>query len=474
MSRFSPGVLPHAYDPGYPDLAGALASAFAGDYERKRQAKIDDEARLGHDVSMYEHGVRTGAMPSDDMTITSIGWEALGGRRGAGSGGGWVAEGPPLHPGHTAMDEDPRDYGLDRPAFDPRLSAGALSGAFQAAGPAPTLQGSASTTGLASAFGDRAKSRALDGGDANAGDDMASRAPAAAVHPGAFDPATRQFGGAPSQQMTAVLHAQGAPGGAPAGPTSTTLRNTNPRYARLDDAHYIDTFHTPEAERDRDRQEQAQIAATYRQADIALRGQQATDLEGAKQRGRLELRDKINTELANDIRLRGSIAGENQAAHDARARGTAITVAGMRSGGAGARGSAASDANHRFAADGVIRAAGGDYKAAADWLNNTPEGQQAKQNGLLEHHLYEAQGRYFGHVTDQGVRLEAGASALNPGEAIGAVNETGAAVRGAARPGSSDAQITERRRDWDAAAASLRKQRKTQAEIVQILKGPRP
>jgi hypothetical protein len=69
----------------------------------------------------------------------------------------------------------------------------------------------------------------------------------AATHPGAFDPATRQFGGSPLQQATAAQH----------------VNARSSRYVPLDEGHYLDTTATPEA-RNRAAAESAADAASKR------------------------------------------------------------------------------------------------------------------------------------------------------------------------------------------------------------------
>lgn len=84
--------------------------------------------------------------------------------------------------------------------------------------------------------------RSMPGGGAT----MSDGRDTAPTHPGAFDVATRQFGGSPLQLATAAAQTNGTAQPA-AAPTTFNIPYTDPRYQPFDATHYLDTTQTPEA-----------------------------------------------------------------------------------------------------------------------------------------------------------------------------------------------------------------------------------
>lgn len=159
--------------------------------------------------------------------------------------------------------------------------------------------------------------------------------------------------------------------------------------------------------------------------EIGLRSTAAANLEGMRQRGRLELRDKINQAGILAIQTRGAEQRRTDVARGSTAAGRGQT--------ANSR-----EANALKIAEGVIVAAGGKYDDAVDWLENTPEGQDAAKNGLAKRHLYAQLGRFIAGTTKQAVSLQTGTMGVDPEKAVQQVETTrdrvSAGARSAAAP----------------------------------------
>lgn len=159
-----------------------------------------------------------------------------------------------------------------------------------------------------------------------------------------------------------------------------------------------------------------------RREEIALRGNQALTLEGERQKGRETLRSSINNNNLVGITLRALLAGENDAASDARdaARGEAhdnrVTNRVNAPGGAGGDKPAA-EANRMRVGAAVVAALNGSYDGAVDWLKNTPEGRAAAARGLREDHLFAGLGTYIDNQQRLSVDLQRGVTGMHLGEA---------------------------------------------------------
>jgi hypothetical protein len=261
MGRFSPTVLP---DYGTDALAAAFARTLDTVDRRRRQSKLDTEhaedrarAKEMQDLSFYERGGRRGAPPAEDARSVTL-------------------------PGEFDI-PDTLDFGLGptrTPAAASPLETDAFSEALgrelQRGG--PTGSGArASTSPLTTApnFSDAAPSN--------------TRTPASR-HPGAFDPASRTFGGAPAQFATTAAAAKSRrpdPWSTAGGARTESLGPTG-RYTVMDDDHYIDETATPAAERAAEREQQTLLSAALRGDDVLQRATQQIALERARQEGRIE------------------------------------------------------------------------------------------------------------------------------------------------------------------------------------------
>lgn len=160
----------------------------------------------------------------------------------------------------------------------------------------PSMGGNALAEQLLNVPGSRAPTGAGSGGaPVTSADRPSDGRDLAATHPGAFDVATRQFGGSDLQLATAAAHTNGpasrpgpdAPAPAPAqagqpgqpaptGPMGQPQmpqlpQPTGPRYSAIDRTHYIDNTETPAAVAERTRMQeqtyQLQLADYIRRTD---------------------------------------------------------------------------------------------------------------------------------------------------------------------------------------------------------------
>jgi hypothetical protein len=437
MSRYGPqSVTPNLSGPLLADALSSIGTAI-GERRRRRQVEADRAVRDREQAAAdYGRGIRTGTPPSEDVRIGLP--DVNAGLAGVPSsadlsrelrGGDSIhntLEAPPA-PANNPLTTLPSNADLSRSLRGAPSGTSAPATAAPADNPMAEYFPGLSDAILNQSIPQRPASVLNDTPAADARDN-------AIVHPGAWDAATRSFGGGPLQMATAERHAN-------AGRT-ITLPSSSPRYAPLDESHYLDTFHTPEAERDRDRQSQAELAAELRRMDIAARGNQALTLEDRRQQGRVNLRDRINSSQILGILTRGDVQatndaardtrrGDQQAAHDAR-----VTT---RQEALGQRPITATQREHNAitAADGVIAASNGSYDDALDWLRNTDEGQAAAGAGLQPRHLYAALGKYQNLTTSQAISLERGTMGQEPVGAVGSVRTTRDIVTGKGKPGST-------------------------------------
>lgn len=218
MGRYSPTIVPDFGGEGFSD---ALARAFEQRDLRKRRETLDDERRKQQRIENAGRGVFEGPLPPD--------------------------------PGNTSITLDrpatvPPDLDLAH-AFDPHAPASApaspldsenfdaaLSTEFARGGPTGSPFRGAGTGQPASPLQEQPDFS------------QQSRGMPAPIHPGAFDPATRTFGGSPAQFAAAQQHTERTQSRTPdAAPGRSVNLGPTGRYRRIDDTHYIDETATPEA-----------------------------------------------------------------------------------------------------------------------------------------------------------------------------------------------------------------------------------
>jgi hypothetical protein len=372
MSRYSPTVLE---TPGY-SLGQALLEGVDSFRAERRQKKADQQRdedreldRRTKEIGHAKEGFRPGTAPVDAPDPADMG-DAL------------------------AVDEVPSSIRQGRmtprnlqpaPTFDPR----ALAQEFES----PELEQlpAAMTTNRPELF---------------KGPMMAppAPAPAAATHPGAFNPGTRSFG----------------PPAAAAAPPAPS------RYTPVDGG-YIDEEATPRAESARDRAFQLQLAGEMRRGDIQERGQQQTSLEDQKQAGRVTLRNSINdnrlvnTALAALLRMQGQEQHDTRAGAQSREHDNRVGARGGSGGGAGAAN--ARERNAMTLGERIIEASNGSYDNAVDWLENTDEGRAAAANGLSRQHLYAGLGSFMKNQQRLATGMQSG-GAMDASEATAATTST--------------------------------------------------
>lgn len=392
-SRYGPGVLPESLDL---DL-GAVARAFMAGRDRKharrREQQHDVErgedrarTRESHDLNYYERGGRRGTPPADR---------------------GHTVEFPP-EPNFPSFGEALRVAEAAPPepdVLDPASFGPALGKAFRTMGPRGGPSAPMEPSPLEAPVELMGSPMGAPGGSAGGSE---STAIPATRHPGAFDPATRTFGGSPMQMAVTAAHTRPGAAGGPGGGRRVDLGPTG-RYTTIDDSHYIDELATPAAERAADREGQMNLASALRILEIGARGEQASGLEEQRQKNRLELRDRINA---------GNIAGILKRAEAGGRPATAGQV----------------EANANKAADGIIAAAQGDYNKAKDWLENTEEGRDFAKHGLARRHLLAAFGRYETATTTRATMQQTGPLGVPPADAVRNVQQTRTEVRGSKEP----------------------------------------
>jgi hypothetical protein len=412
VSRYGPSVLPQSFD------LSQLSDAFLEGRDRKRRRRRDDatdaRAQESHDLEYYERGGRRGPTPDEPSRRVTI-------------------------PGAPDIPET-LDFGTDDDVQDPPSARSALlPGSFDAALMAELTRGGPTGSGADQGFRTPLTPQLQDQG-------FRKPSTPAQRHPGAFDPATQTFGGSPLQMAVTAGSAA-----AKRGEQQIDLGPTG-RYTTIDDNHYIDEFATPRHERAQDREAQLALSAAFRSSDITQRGDAAIALETLRQQGRQNLRDRMSAAALAAIQARGV---EQRRTNEADPR------PGRRAAAGGAGGVKPQTGNSREAnairmADGVVSAAGGSYDAAVEWLESTEEGRSAQLNGLEKRHLYAALGKYLNAATDAATRMQTGASALEPEEAVQAQAQTRAAIAG-----RSQAKGTITQREYQA----LRQKGFTDAQI---------
>lgn len=173
---------------------------------------------------------------------------------------------------------------------------------------------------------------------------------------------------------------------------------TRPRYIQLrpdtatQEGSYIDTEATPRAEAARDRAAQLKAAADYRRGDIGARGNEALDLERARQGGREDLegvrarnRAQLDADRATErARLAGIV-------HDFRT--AEIGTRGAQGGGKQPTPTQREALNSKIA-DRLVQEHNGDVAPALDLLTSD-DGVTERRYGLSRSHLIAAQGRYL-------------------------------------------------------------------------------
>jgi hypothetical protein len=297
MSRFSPSVAPEPID------LGAVAQAFAQMKDRRRQRKREDQldvehaedrgrAREAQDLAYYDRGGRRGKPPAEDARTVTL-------------------------PGEFTL-PNTLDFGVgDTPAasspLDPDAFSEALGRELQRGGPTGSAP-PASTSPLTTTpnFSDVTRD---------------TRTPASR-HPGAFDPATRTFGGGPAQFATTAAAANSRrpdPWSAAGGARTEQLGPTG-KYTVIDDNHYIDETATPAAERAAQREQETLLAAALRGDDITQRAQQQITLERERQEARLAAQT-----------AREDAAAKQSAEHDRRIADLQKELADLRAHTAGTR-----------------------------------------------------------------------------------------------------------------------------------------
>lgn len=227
-------------------LGNAIMNATTNFINRRRQTRLDQQQDLANKASMYEQGVRSGRAPQEYRTDTLPATPSFATPSSADlaqqlrTAPASRAPAAPAQPFSAPSGPQLSQFLMDVPSTRPAAAGGAI-----------TPQG-----------------RTADGRDT------------AATHPGAFDIATRQFGGSPLQFATAAAHTQGAPGATPAagsGGQAIQMPIDSGRYAQLDDSHYIDTTMTPAAVAERTRlqeqQQSAEFAEMLKQTDPLYRAQ---------------------------------------------------------------------------------------------------------------------------------------------------------------------------------------------------------
>lgn len=301
MGRYSPTVHPEPID------FGGIAEAFLSSLDRRRQRKREEkddaedqqdreEVDLDRRIRRSQLGVREGTPPADDGYTATI-------------------PGPPDIPESLDFDVAPRRPAPMSPLEDESFGQ-ALAQELATGGPMPRAAG-----GAGSGRSPLQESPTLP----------------AQLHPGAFDPATRTFGGSPLQLATAIQALQS--GGREALQGRQVNLGPTGRYTQIDDDHYIDETATPSAERHADRMTQMEMAAAFRERDIGLRGDEREEIERLRQTGRAETqgtRDdradrrseahdtRVTSRTRESDRTRASTANQREDERDADRRDAAI------------------------------------------------------------------------------------------------------------------------------------------------------
>lgn len=297
MPYYGPRVLPET--PGTDAWRGVVDGAKLAS-ELQRQDRLDKETQLDREIQRQQQGVRRGTAPAEGPTSVTV--------------------------------PDVPTFGAPDPATLGRVLSGGLGPAAPHATPPFAAPSDGDWTRGIGAGGRMVEQNGITGVPSTStghvfgdGSDLGSpgqapRRDQAQLHPGAFDPTTRTFGGSPLQQQIAQQHAAGR--GAVASPGRTVaLPNSNPRYAQLDEGHFVDNLHTSAAERERERMDQAEFQRS-------LRGEDRAD---ALQAAELERRRKAEAyALAGVDPQRAALYSENPslAANDPRFGKAAAPVMG--------------------------------------------------------------------------------------------------------------------------------------------------